>query len=342
MSLLLSDSQHSELMRLYLDLRLSAGRDAESNRKIAYNAIPELKEIDKSISDVSIKALRRIDGLSPESLPAEIKRLNDKRKELLTGKGFPEDFLDIKYCCSLCGDTGFIEGVRCDCFKRRVIDLIYSDRRWKSLFKEENFDTFDITYYDDDRADDDSGFTPRAAALDALEKAHEFAESVISPEPGARNNLLISGNTGNGKTFLCNCIAKELIDAGLYVVYLTAPSFFEIIEKASFSQQRNKREFSPDANSFSYSSLFDSDLLIIDDLGTETANTFTVSKLFDIINRRLLDERPMLISTNLNLSALRSVYSERVTSRITGYYKFVHLYGDDIRLKKRLLAGKIS
>lgn len=334
MSQLLSEAQYDKLMRVYQELRLEGRILADNNRRIAYNAIPQLKELDKEIADVSFKSLRREDGLDPSSLKQSIADISRKKEALLTEHGFTSDFLDIKYKCDLCQDTGYIDGKRCHCFRSKIISVIYSDRRWKNMLDEENFDTFDLSYYDDETLEGADELSPRSSAVSALSKAHAFVEACLSSEDGHGANLIITGNTGIGKTFLCNCIAKELIDAGLYVVYLTAPSLFEIFEKVSFGKKNME------SLDFSYESLFDCDLLIIDDLGAEFSNSFTNARIFDLLNRRLLGRFPTLISTNLNLQGLKDLYSERFTSRIIGNYTMIHLYGDDIRLKRRMLNNK--
>ena len=154
-------------------------------------------------------------------------------------------------------------------------------------------------------------------------KAMEFAEH---PEG---ENLLLYGGAGRGKTFLCNCIAKEVLEHGKTVLYLTAGQLFKQLEDMRF---RNKEEEEP----FDWDSeILDADLLIIDDLGTEFATMFTASELFRIVNDRKLRKRPVVISTNLDYRALMEQYSDRVMSRLIGEYTTLKFFGDDIRMKKK-------
>jgi DNA replication protein DnaC len=144
-------------------------------------------------------------------------------------------------------------------------------------------------------------------------------------------NLLIYGNTGVGKTFLSNCIAKELLDAGHTVIYLTSFQLFEILEKYKFNTAENYEEI---RNRFEY--ILDCDLLIIDDIGTELNNTFITSQLYQCINERHLKQKSTIISTNLSFDQLKNNYSERIFSRISSHYKLLKIIGDDIRLQKLL------
>ena len=141
-------------------------------------------------------------------------------------------------------------------------------------------------------------------------------------------NLFLYGNTGVGKTFLSNCVAKELLERGYSVIYFTAFQLFDILSKGIFDR---------DADAIAaHQNIFECDLLIIDDLGTEFSNSFTTSQLFLCINERLLRQKSTIISTNLNLNQMIDMYSERTWSRISSNYSLIKLFGDDIRIQKKL------
>ena len=142
-------------------------------------------------------------------------------------------------------------------------------------------------------------------------------------------NLFLYGDTGVGKTFLSNCIAKELIDSAYSVIYFTAFELFDIFAKSRFDKDTLADTM--------YGYIFDCDLLIIDDLGTELTNSFIASQLFLCLNERLLKKRSTIISTNLSLESIVEIYSERIFSRITSNYTMLRLTGDDIRIKKKLM-----
>ena len=148
-------------------------------------------------------------------------------------------------------------------------------------------------------------------------------------------NLLLLGAVGTGKTFLSNCIAKELMDTCHSVVYLTAFQLFELLSRAAFGSEKQNRSYQQ-----TYPYIFDCDLLIIDDLGTELPNSFTVSQFFLCINERILRKKSTLISSNLDMEALRNIYSERALSRIISCYTIRQLPGSDIRIKKKLKPGR--
>ena len=144
----------------------------------------------------------------------------------------------------------------------------------------------------------------------------------------SQKNLLFVGNTGLGKTFLANAIAKKMLDNAKSVIYQTAPIFMDKIMEFKFSQGADKSQ---------YYKIFDVDLLIIDDLGTETMTNNKYTELFNIINTRLLNNKKILISTNLTLNELYERYDERVISRLIGEFRICKFVGDDIRLKKKRL-----
>jgi DNA replication protein DnaC len=100
---------------------------------------------------------------------------------------------------------------------------------------------------------------------------------------------------------------------------------FEIIEDYKF--KNGDTHISKD----NYENLFDCDLLIIDDLGTELTNSFTNSELFNIINTRLLSGKKTIISTNLSPTQLEELYTERTSSRIFDRFEMIKFIGNDLR-----------
>ena len=191
-----------------------------------------------------------------------------------------------------------------------------------SLISKENFDAFDLDVYDDDYFEEGSEVSARANAEIALEKATNFVHNF--KQKGG--NLLLLGKTGCGKTFMSNCIAKSLLDQGVSVIYFTSSELFRVFEEQTFKKNANVAEL--------HDHIFDCDLLIIDDLGTEFQNSFTTARLFQCLNERLLRNKSTIISTNLMLEDLRDTYSERITSRVFSNYEVIKLIGNDIRIKK--------
>ena len=210
----------------------------------------------------------------------------------------------------------------CACMKRRLMDKLYDQSNVRERISLENFDTFDVRLFSD-RVVPAEGISPKENAQRNLKKAMEFAEQPFG------ENLLLYGGAGRGKTFLCNCIAKEVLERGHTVLYLTAGQLFKQLEEMRFHAKEEEEGFDWDQE------LLDADLLMIDDLGTEFATVFTASELFRIINDRKLRKRPVVISTNLDYQALMEQYSDRVMSRLIGEYTTLKFFGEDIRIKKK-------
>lgn len=318
-----------QLMRLY-DARRTANVHIRKQRtQEIYEKIPEYRQLDESVSDIvadNIDALLSGKG-SVNNVKSRINSSNEKKTRLLLEHGYPEDYLDPIYTCSECKDTGYVGSLRCQCFKKEFLNLLYSKSNLTEIVAKENFQTFDINYYPDDYIDSSSDMTPRDNIKRVLNACQEF----INNFDRAPVNMLIYGHSGVGKTFLTHCIAKELLDKGYSVIYLTSYQLFDILETKVFHSGSLD-----DLSSSIVSMLYSCDLLIIDDLGTEMINKFSEVQLFKCIQERLTNERSTIISTNLSFDDITNNYSERIFSRITGYYKLVKIIGSDIRIKKAL------
>lgn len=236
--------------------------------------------------------------------------------------------MEPRYDCPDCQDTGYVNGKRCHCFERQRLNILYAQSNIEAVLKEENFDHLRFDFYDDTEKVPQLGMTERAYMDVVVRQCREFAQQY----PAKGNSILFTGGTGVGKTFLTNCIAKELIDRCISVIYLSSNELFEIFSKYKFG-----RESEEDAEE-SYRYILECDMLIIDDLGTELNNSFVSSQLFYCINERIGRKKGTIISTNLSMSMLKDTYSDRVTSRIMSNYRVIPLYGADIRMKKRVFA----
>lgn len=299
----------------------------EEHRQIAYEKIPQLSEIDQQVSAASLNYARILLDDPDTDLSALKKQLQHfalLRGKLLQEHGFPANYLDMDYTCPDCQDTGYIEGQKCHCFRQQAIDLFYTQSGMKEILEAENFKNFSYEYYPEDLVHPVTGKTARelmrSTVASCLRYIDEFDQNF--------SNLFFYGGTGLGKTFLSHCIAKELIERAHSVIYYSAFELFDMVAQNSFGR------VSPQENMKDY--VMDCDLLIIDDLGTELTNSFVSSQLFLILNERIQRKKSTIISTNLSLSAFAETYSERVFSRITSNFQLFQLFGNDIRIQKKL------
>ena len=295
-----------------------------------YEELPELREIDLKISDAAIsEAKNRLlkKGEPSEDYKNVIEELSKKKTELLESAGYPADYLDPIYTCPICKDWGEADGKICSCVKRLRIDELYKRSNLNNLLEKENFDTFNLDYYSKD------GFSgKRSTPYENASKILSSARRYVDDFDEKHESILIFGSTGLGKTFLSNCIAKALLDSEHTVLYLSANELFEeVLSNYIMSHKNEDRETLEPVYEYIYSS----DLLIIDDLGTEVLSSFVKSQLFEIINKRILSNKATLITTNLDLKTLQDRYTERVMSRIADNYILYQLYGDDIRYVKK-------
>ncbi len=326
---MLTNSQYQQLMSKYYERQLKTKDLMEQRYQEVTTAIPELPELDKEIRVLALahaKArLSRQDDAA--DLSSGITAISRKKEQLLISHGFSSDYLKPVYTCPDCQDTGYIDGKKCSCLEKEIVNFLYSQSNLKDILDYENFSHFNLEYYPDDYTEEATGLTPRDNIRNVLSAVRAFIKN-FSTESG---NLLLYGNTGVGKTFLTNCIAKELLDKSYTVVYLTSVKLFDILETNKFD-----REISRTEKDASLSYILASDLLIIDDLGTELNNSFTSSQLYHCIDTRLTRHCSTIISTNLSFDDLREHYSERIFSRITSNYTLLKITGDDIRLRKAI------
>ncbi len=322
----LSNTQYDEIIRTYDARQLRNKREQEKKLRYAYQKIPRLREIDDAIASCSVAQAKKMlggDALALSDLKAQIANYRAEKQELLTRYDFPDDYFEPSYTCRDCKDTGFIDGKRCHCFRQAAINLIYAQSNLKEILIKENFSTFSFEYYSDTQVNPATGLTSLETAKDAVAKCKDF----IRHFDDEFSNLYFYGDTGIGKTFLSNCVAKELMDSGHSVIYFTAFQLFDILSKGVFEKDEDAVA--------AHRNIFTCDLLIIDDLGTELANSFTTSQLFLCLNERILRKKSTVISTNLGMTQLADIYSERILSRISSYYTLIKLFGDDIRILKR-------
>lgn len=322
----LSNSQYDEIIREYDARQLRNQHLLEARTKEAYEQLPRLKEIDDAIASCSVAQAKRLldgDEAALHSLRSQIAAYRKEKAALLQEHGFPANYFEPIYTCPDCKDTGYIGLKRCHCFEQAAINFVYAQSNLNEILQNENFDTFSFEYYSSEDINPATGLSSLDTARDAVLKCHDFIDHFGDDF----SNLYFYGDTGIGKTFLSNCIAKELMDQGYSVIYFTAFQLFDILSRGVFKKEEDAIA--------AHRNIFDCDLLIIDDLGTELTNSFTTSQLFLCLNERILRKKSTIISTNLGMNQLADIYSERVLSRISSNYTLIKLFGADIRILKR-------
>jgi len=326
-------------MRQYEIERERAGDLLAERRSKVYADIPRIKKIDEELSAAGIGLVKLLAAggndceKNVSELKSNSKKLSEEKARLMESNGVPENYFSDIFLCPECKDTGHInsghETVRCRCLKQRLINVCYNLPNRKNLLETENFDTFTMKYYSD-VLNESEGLSPK----ENMKTIHKTALQFVKDFGVKFQNLLLYGDAGLGKTFLCNCIARALLEKERTVLYVTAPKIFKAVEDYRFNRDEMEE---PDET---IDMLYETELLILDDLGSEFATVVTGAALFDIINERLIMQKPTVISTNLPPAELHEQYSERVVSRIIGYYKVMKFFGDDIRVKKKLTGAR--
>ena len=329
----LSNSQYDAIMREYGRQQLENQHQLEARRNEIYRVIPAVRELEAEIASRSVAGAKRLlagDTGALAELREELADLREQKAILIRAKGYPEDYLTLHYRCPDCEDTGWRQGRKCHCFLRAQMKMLYAQSNLDHVLDQENFSRLSYDYYDSSEIIPELGLTNADYMRRVVAGCREFAADFDRK----KENLLFTGSTGVGKTFLTNCIAKELIDSGHSVIYLSAGDLFEVFSRNKFDYD------TPEDMRDTYRYILDCDLLIIDDLGTELTNAFVSSQLFLCINERLIRKKSTIISTNLPMNRFSDTYSERVFSRITSNYTMCKLIGDDIRIQKKLSGRK--
>lgn len=304
--------------------KYAAKREAAERRKAEVQAsVPGLAALDRQLEATGAQLMRVICSGAPnvkesvEQIRQQNARFVAERKALLASHGYPENYTDIQYDCEKCGDSGYVDTKMCDCMRKRLIYAGYESSGMAHLLREQSFDNFSPSYFSN---------KPELHAIMSRNFAimKDFAENFRT---GSGENLALFGGTGLGKTHLSSAVAGRVIERGFDVVYVSAVTLFSDFENRRFGNGQN-----PEAGNVErYTSC---DLLIVDDLGTEVINQFTVSCLYNIINTRLNKKLSTIISTNLTQTEFRQKYWDRITSRVLGDYLSLLFCGTDVRAQK--------
>ncbi len=324
----LSNSQYDAIMREYGRQQIENHHKLEERRKEIYARLPVVRQLEAEIAERSVACAKKLlegDKSVLDRLKEDLRDLREQKALIIRAAGYPDDYLELHYRCPDCRDTGLVDGRKCHCFLQAQMKLLHAQSNLEDVLERENFNALSYEYYDDTEILPQLGITNAAYMRRVVAGCREFVRDFDKKH----DNLLFTGSTGVGKTFLTNCIARELMDDFHSVIYLTASDLFDVFSRNKFDY--DNAEDMKDMYRF----ILDCDLLIIDDLGTELNNSFTSSQLFYCINERMNMSRSTIISTNLTLARLRDSYTDRVTSRIMSGYRIIPLYGGDIRLLKK-------
>ena len=276
----------------------------------------EIRLIDEQLSKTGLLIFKTAcSGGDIAPIREQNKLLNARRGELLKKMGYPEDYSDVKYFCEKCSDSGYIDGAKmCSCFHEALVKATIASSGIGDLIEKQSFDNFTLDYYKDD-----------PQVLDRMRSNLERAKAYVKNFKNDKANLLLVGTTGTGKTHISTAIAREVIQLGYDVIYDSIHNIISDFEddkfKSGYSYTEQKSE-----------KYLECDLLIIDDLGTEFSNQFTVSCLYNLLNTRINHGKATIISTNLSPAELSSKYEGRIYSRLIGRSTVLLFEGKDRRL----------
>ena len=314
----LNNSQYDAIMREYDQMQSQHQYELSKRRDEIFEKIPEYEALTYSTPSFAMSCtLKAIAGDSSAVATAkeELQRIKARKQELLLQNGYPADYLEIQYNCSACQDTGYINGEKCACLKKRILSITYAQSNLSELLKKNNFDTISEQYYTGDD-------------LLRFREAVSICHNMVDNFENEKESILFHGNVGVGKSFLSCCVAKELLDRGYSVLYFSSSNLFDTLANSTFGKDSKENLYT------SKEDIYNCDLVVIDDLGTELTNSLVFTELFSLITERILRNKSTIISTNLNLADLSNLYSERIISRIIANYKLCKLSGPDIRIYK--------
>lgn len=316
-----------EVMRIISQRKTKAITENEMRRNEINEKIPELTAINYQLYRTNrdlieivregVDVEQRVMALSKRNLQAQ-----EMRKNLLIQNGYPVDYLEIRYSCPICEDTGYKDGLYCQCFRKLYTQLAVGELNKTAQVNLSTFESFNLEYYR-------NYTTPNGTdAYKVMDKIYRYCFDYAKNFKRDSESIMMFGRTGLGKTHLSLAIASTVTERGYTVVYDSIINLLGKIEKEHFGKKKD-----PETDTLAV--ILGTDLLIMDDLGTEYDTTFNVSTVYNIINTRLNKNMPTIVSTNLNLEKIRSRYEERIVSRLFASYMTLEFAGEDIRSLKR-------
>lgn len=315
---------YRKVKQMFLKKHLIAEEAALERAREVSAKYPEIRKIEDYLSETGIRIMQEIsqgkEGIEGRLaiLRKENQALCEEKKRLLVKYGYSPDYTDVKYECTECSDSGYVGFNMCRCMKRELSKAAIESSGLAHLIKHQSFESFSFDYY-----------KTNAEAFNNIKTVFEICRGyALEFDTKKASNLLLIGKTGLGKTHLSTSMAKVIIEKGFDVVYETAQNLV-----SDFEFERFSRDYGDNSESRT-NRYFECDLLILDDLGTEVTNQFTVSCIYNIINTRINTQKSMIINTNLSYEELQKRYADRITSRIFGEFELLYFIGTDIRQQK--------
>ncbi len=320
-----SGELYARAERILEKRREKAETDAQYRSDKIKAQLPEIDKIQSELGKIGLEISQlflykgdkkaKVDELHEKSVA-----LVSKRDTILTSNGYSTDAMKPEYSCSACNDKGYINGRRCACHIKLLCELMRGEVSRFAPLDECTFENFSLDYYS--LKPDEDGIVPRQRAEKILDASRRFAQNFSK----SSKSLMFLGSTGLGKTHLSLSIANVVINKGYSVCYGTSHNICEDLRAEMFGRDERL--------TYTNSKVLGADLLIIDDLGTEISNQYNVATIYNIINTRILEKKPTIISTNFDYDELLEKYDQRITSRISGEYTQLYLIGSDIRTLK--------
>ena len=304
----------NELERRYDEVRRAAPDFAETEARLA-------------ASGAALARCVLSGGAGLDIIKQHIADARKRRADILKRLSLPEDYLDEIYSCKLCRDTGFDQnGHRCECHKRLISKYIGVNSNLTEVMRHQTFDNFDFSLFE--CQPDVKGLPVIRQIKAAFNKAREVADTFDKTHA----NLYMYGNAGTGKTYLSSCIANRALQRGFTVYYQSAFKMLDMLEKLKFGRYEEDERQNAE---YEVKYIYNVDLLIMDDVGTEFITAYSSAALFDIINSRLVDGKSTVMSSNLSPLKMAEVYGGRVMSRVTGSFDTLAFSGQDLRLMRK-------
>lgn len=302
----------NEALNIKNEKRIALLEEADARRRELHNRLPEIKLIDKKIEGLPF---RMLGGESKEKLSAEADMLNAERERILLSAGYAKDYDLPKFQCSDCNDSGYSQGLKiCHCIKEMAAATKYTESALAGGLVGKTFDNFSLDFYSRQNGE-------RLQMEGILNGCKRYAEAFPNDSSAG---LLFLGGTGLGKTHLSAAVANRVASKGYSVIYESAQQIFDTCDAVRFNRmdisERTKYETCS--------------LLIIDDLGAECITQYSVSSITSLIDLRIVNGRPTIISTNLTPAAIKKTYGERLLSRLLGEFRVLQFVGKDIRMQK--------